>query len=128
LAALAALIVAGCQSDSKTAPDFAEFRTDEAPVAVAARISESMAECWFGGARPAFAAYSYAPELTSYSNRPRVLVVPKSDPGGLPKLVIEASNSGAGTSVKLFGPLMAGSEAQAISRDVGLWVGGKAGC
>ena len=128
MAVLAALGVAACQGHETSAPDYAEFRTDEAPVAVAARIADNMAACWFAGARPAFAGYSYAPELTSYSNRPRVLVVPRSDPAGLPKLVIEASRAEPGTSVKLFGPLMAGPEAQAISRDVGRWVDGATGC
>lgn len=125
---LAVLGLAGCQSSDKPAKDFVEFRSDEQPVAVAARVTENMAACWFGGSRPAFAEYSYAPELNSYSNRPRVLVVEKSDPGGLPKLVIEASKAEDGTSVKLFGPLMASAEAPAISRDVARWVDGATGC
>ena len=62
---------------------------------------------------------SYAPELTSYSNRPRVLIVPKKEPHGLPQLVIEATAAKRGTSVKLFGPLMGTAEAPAITRDVG---------
>jgi hypothetical protein len=87
-----------------------------------------MRACWFSGARPAFAGYSYAPELNSFSGRPRVLVVQKSDPGGLPKLVIEATEAGRGSAVKLFGPLMATNEASAISRDIGSWTGGATGC
>jgi hypothetical protein len=125
---LALLGLAACQSQPKATRDYAEFRSDEQPVAVAMRIAENVRACWFAGGRPAFAQYSYAPELTSYSNRPRILVVPKSDPGGLPKLVIEASKAQAGTSVKLFGPLMASSEAAAIHRDVARWAGGAAGC
>ena len=91
-------------------------------------LAENVRACWFGGARPAFADFSYAPELNSYAGRPRVLIVEKSDPGGLPKLVIEASKAERGASVKLFGPLMAGGEAPAISRDVERWAGGAAGC
>jgi hypothetical protein len=125
---LGLLGLAACQSQPKATRDYAEFRSDEQPVAVAMRIADNVRACWFAGGRPAFAQYSYAPELTSYSNRPRVLVVPKSDPGGLPKLVIEASKARDGTSVKLFGPLMASPESAAISRDVARWVNGATGC
>ena len=127
-AAIALLGLAACQSKPTATRDYAEYRSGEKPVAVAARIAENIPRCWFSGTRPAFAPYSYAPELTSYSDRPRVLIVPKSDPGGLPKLVIEASSAGGGTSVKLFGPLMASPEAAAINRDVGRWVDGAASC
>jgi hypothetical protein len=96
-------------------------------VHVAARIADNVGACWIKG-RAAFAEYTYASELTSYSNRPRVLIVPKQDPHGLPKLVIEASAAKRGTSVKLFGPLMAGPEAAAIAADVERWTGGATGC
>lgn len=122
--ACAALLVA-CQTASK---DYAEFGASQDPTAVAWRISERVGACWFGGARPAFAGYSYTPELTSYSDRPRVLIVDKKDPGGLPKLVIEVTAAKRGASVKLFGPLMATAEASAISRDVERWAGGATDC
>jgi hypothetical protein len=118
-------IVAACQSAPQ---DYAEFHAPQSPVNVASRIAENVGACWFGGARPAFADYSYAPELNSYSNRPRVLIVPKAEPHGLPKLVIEASAAKRGSSIKLFGPLMASSEAPAISRDVERWASGASGC
>ncbi len=118
-------ILAACQSAPK---DYAEFHAPQSPVNVASRIAENVGACWFGGARPVFADYSYAPELNSYSNRPRVLIVPKAEPHGLPKLVIEASAAERGSSVKLFGPLMASSEAPAISRDVERWASGGSGC
>lgn len=126
IVAALAFPLAACQS---TAPkDYAEFEAHQGPGTVAARISENVGACWFAGNRPAFAEYSYAPELNSFANRPRVLIVRKSDPTGLPLLVIEASTAGRGTSVKLFGPLMAGAEAAAIGRDVARWVGGSTGC
>ena len=118
-------LLASCQSAPK---DYAEFHAAQAPVNVATRIAENVRACWFGGERAAFADYSYAPELNSYSNRPRVLIVPKAEPHGLPKLVIEASAAKRGSSVKLFGPLMASSEAPAISRDVQRWASGASGC
>ncbi len=121
------IVVTGCRSAPPPA-DYAEFRSSQDPGTVAARIAENVGACWFAGARPAFATFSYTPELTSYSDRPRVLVVEKAKPTGLPKLVIEATRAERGSSVKLFGPLMATVEAAAISRDVRRWVGGSTGC
>jgi hypothetical protein len=121
----AVLLVGACQS----APtDYIAFESRQTPVTTAARIAESVGTCWFGGGRAAFADYSYAPELASVANRPRVLIVDKTDPTGLPKLVIEAVEDGRGSSVRLFGPLMATSEAPAIRRDVERWAEGGSGC
>lgn len=122
-------LLAACQTGGGgETRDYTEFRSAQDPGRVAARIAENVRACWFGGAKPAFAQYSYAPELNSFSNRPRVLIVRKVDPGGLPKLVIEASASGHGASVKLFGPLMASAEAPAIKRDVERWTAGATDC
>ena len=122
-----AVALAACQTGDP-ARDYAEFRSAQPPATAAALIADNVRACWFGAARPAFADYSYAPELNSYADRPRVLIVPKADPAGLPKLVIEASAAERGSSVKLFGPLMASAEAPSISRDVGRWAGGASGC
>ena len=123
----AALLLAACQSRPAPA-DYVEFRSGDAPSTTASRIAENIGACWFAGGRPAFAAYSYVPELASYSDRPRILIVPESDPTGLPRLVVEASPAEGGSAVKLFGPLMTGAEAQAINRDVARWAGGTTGC
>ena len=123
--ATGAILLAGCQS----APtDYLAFESRQEPLNVAARIAENVGACWFAADRPAFADFSYAPELASYSNRPRVLIVEKADPTGLPLLVIEAVEADRGASVKLFGPLMASAEAPAIRRDVERWAGGASGC
>ena len=126
LAAVASFLAA-CQTAPGPA-DYLGFRSDRDPASIAASISDNVAACWFGGGRPAFADLIYVPELSSHSNRPRVLVVDKSDPTGLPKLIIEASAAARGSSVKLFGPLMATAEAAAISRDVNRWTAGASGC
>jgi hypothetical protein len=124
-ATTAALLLAACQSGGPK--DYAEFHAAQDPVHVADRIADNVGACWIKG-QAAFVDYTYASELTSYANRPRVLIVPKKDPHGLPKLVIEASAAKRGSSVKLFGPLMGGPEAAAISRDVERWAGGATGC
>jgi hypothetical protein len=118
-------LLAACQSAPK---DYLAFSSRESPAAAATRIAENVGKCWFATDRPAFADYSYAPELTSYSNRPRVLIVEKSDPAGLPKLVIEVVPAKRGSEVKLFGPLMASAEGSAIRRDVEHWAAGANDC
>jgi hypothetical protein len=119
-------LLGACQTPAPR--DYAEFRSQQDPTSTAVRIAESMGRCWFGGGRAAFADYSYAPELNSFSGRPRVLVVRKADPTGLPALVVEASAADRGASVKLFGPLMASAEAPAIGRDIERWAGGATTC
>jgi hypothetical protein len=124
-----AAIVAGCVSaPPQQARGYLEYRTREAPVAVAARIATGVRDCWFGERRGAFASLVFAPELDSYSGRPRVLIVPADNPGGLPRLVIEASRDGEATSVKLFGPLLAAAEGGRIARDVERWTKGATAC
>ena len=124
-----AALLAGCVgSPPRQAAGYLEYRTDEEPATVAARIAGSVRDCWFGGRRQAFASLFFAPELDSYSGRPRVLIVPAENPGGLPRLVIEASREGSATSVKLFGPLLATAEGAGISRDVERWTKGATAC
>ena len=87
--ATAVLLLAACQSGGPK--DYAEFHAAQDPVHVADRIADNVGACWIKG-RAAFVEYTYASELTSYANRPRVLIVPKKDPHGLPKLVIDFVN------------------------------------
>jgi hypothetical protein len=117
--------LAACQSAPK---DYLEYRAAQTPVSVALRIAENVERCWFAGDRQAFADLAYSPELTSYSNRPRVLIVAKAAPDGLPRLVIEASEAKRGASVKLFGPLLGTPAGPAIARDVERWAEGGSGC
>ena len=124
--ALLGAFLASCQSSGPK--DYTEFRSRQDPMTTAARIADNVGTCWFGGDRPAFEGYSYAPELASVANRPRVLIVPADNPTGLPLLVIEASSEDRETRVKLFGPLMATAEAGAIIRDVESWAGGAQDC
>ena len=124
-AALATLALAACQTSPT---DYLEYRSRQDPMTTASRIADNVGRCWFSGERTAFADYSYAPELASVANRPRVLIVPADNPTGLPVLVIEASRESRETRVKLFGPLMASAEAGAIARDVERWSGGATDC
>jgi hypothetical protein len=125
IGAASGVLLAACQSGPA---DYLAFQSPQQPVAVASRIADNVGACWFGDGREDFADYSYVPELASHSNRPRVLIVDKADPTGLPKLVIEAVEEDRGASVRLFGPLMASPDAAAIRRDVERWADGATGC
>ena len=123
----AALAAAGCQSAPKK--DYLEFSAAGEPTAVASALAKQIGACWFGaGDNDRFDGLVYAPELNAYAGRPRILLVAETDPGGLPTLVIEASEAGKETSVKVFGPLLASQQGTRIAREIGLWSAGQPGC
>ena len=124
-AAAFAATLAACAT---RAPDYLEYAANQDTNTVATRITERIGSCWFEDGNAAFARFAYAPELNSFSGRPRILIVPKADPAGLPQLVIEVSEGEHATVVKLFGPLLAGRRSKAIQRDVERWADGGTEC
>ncbi|MGF9567325.1 hypothetical protein [Neorhizobium sp. JUb45] len=115
-------LLAGCQSDKKPAassPQRAALPTMER-VAVAANT------CWFKSNDPAFRDYRLAPELNSFSGRPRILAVPRHSPESRPLLVVQAEGSPA--RLDAFGPLMQGPAGGRIKADVLRWAAGGTGC
>jgi hypothetical protein len=123
--AVLGLAVAGCKTSEPA--DYTLLHAHQSPATMAAHMAERVGACWFDGNHPAFAEYSYAPELSS-PKRPRVLIVQKSDPTGLPKLVIEVEGAKRGSDIRLFGPLMGSAESSEIYRDVSRWAGGARDC
>jgi hypothetical protein len=121
---LAALALAACQT---TEGNYIQYHAGQDALTVAEHIANHVGTCWFGEGETAFAEYSYAPELSS-PTRPRVLIVDKADPEGLPQLVIEVLKAKRGSDVRLFGPLMATGQAAAIQDDVMRWTGGAREC
>ena len=75
---------------------------------------------------PAFKSYRMAPELNSFSGKPRILLVPAKNPNGLPLAVIEASGEPA--RLNAFGPLMAEPLGTRIADDARRWATGHTGC
>lgn len=114
---LAAVALAGCQS-SRTAPT--PIGSDA--ILANAALSETIRTCWFSG-DPAFAEYHYAPEINLAA--PRILIVAKSDPQGLPALVIEPKGGGV---VEMYGPLLQSPHGPRISSDVARWRTGASNC
>jgi hypothetical protein len=120
IAALA-MIVASCQSkpaivtmDSRSALSTME------------RVAVGANSCWFKSSDPAFTTYSLAPELNSYTGRPRILVVQRSNPSGRPLLVVQAEGNPA--RMEAFGPMMSGPTSARITGDVNRWAGGAKSC
>ncbi|MBB3646046.1 hypothetical protein GGI64_000285 [Rhizobium leguminosarum] len=119
LAALAAM-VAACQSTpAPTGPNRAALPTME-------RVALGANACWFKSGDPAFAAYKLAPELNSFSGRPRILLVHKGSPESRPLLVVQAE--GSPSHVQAFGPMMSDPVAGRIAADVNRWSGGSKAC
>ncbi len=85
-------------------------------------LAGAMKKCWFSGDR-AFAAYSYAPEINA--GMPRILLVDRKTPHGLPLLVVEPKRAGTADA---YGPLLASPLAPRIRDDLTRWLKGGAEC
>ncbi len=90
------------------------------------RVALGANGCWFKAKDPAFADYRLAPELNSFSGRPRILIVPRHSPESRPLLVVQAEGQPA--QLQAFGPLMSGPTSARISTDIRRWAAGGAGC
>ncbi|RUM25545.1 hypothetical protein EFQ99_12445 [Rhizobium vallis] len=114
-----AAMLAACQSPAPTAgPSRGALPTME-------RVALGANACWFKSGDPAFAAYKLAPELNSFSGRPRILLVHKGSPESRPLLVVQAEGSPA--HLQAFGPMMQEPVAGRVTADVNRWsAGGKA--
>lgn len=128
LAGVAGLMaLSACASPAPRQPSPAVARPrGEAALPVMERVALAARDCWFRGRDPAFRAFRLAPELNSHSGRPRILVVPAANPGGLPLLVVEGRGSPA--RLETFGPLLQTGEGARIARDVDRWASGNRTC
>ena len=90
------------------------------------RVTLAANRCWFKSNDPAFARYSLAPELSSFSGKPRFLLVPKGRPEAKPLLVVEAQ-SGSRT-ISTYGPLMGTGLAGRVDGDIRRWSAGSGAC
>lgn len=82
--------------------------------------------CWFKSGDPAFKSYALAPELTSFSGRPRILLVRKGSSDIRPLLVVQAEGKPA--RLDAFGPMMGEALAPRIRADVVRWAKGSKDC
>ena len=119
----AGVAVAGCQTAN---PTQIRMETAEAALPVMERITLAASRCWFASADRRFQPYRLAPELNSFSGRPRLLVVPAERPQERPLAVIEAQGTPA--VVQAYGPLLSTPAGRQIATDIKRWAGGSTAC
>jgi len=118
LAVALAVTLAACQTAPRqSAGDPAAAYT------LSIRLAGLIGRCWFADGDPAFAGYIYSPERNAEQSR--ILIVDKSDPTGLPLLVVEPKSA---TVVDIYGPLGDGPDGPRLTSDVERWTRGGEGC
>jgi hypothetical protein len=118
---LAAVSLAGCKPEAPRPPAGGQSALD-----IMEKVAVGANNCWFKSGDPSFKAYSLAPELTSFSGRPRILLVRKGSADIRPLLVVQAE--GRPARLDAFGPLMNESLALRIQKDVVRWANGAKDC
>jgi hypothetical protein len=105
--------------------------TGATPVMVS--VARAAQDCWFASKDRAFTNYRMADEINSPAGRPRILLVPRADPSGLPHLVIQAERrgdtaTGEYTDIQAYGPMLSTASGKRITDDVARWAGGNSSC
>lgn len=123
---LSMALLAACQSGQPS--DALNLTMQASPSSLIVSIGKTLQTCWFKSHDPAFRAYRLASEVNSYAGRPRLLLVPKNNPGGLPQLVVQAEKSGNSTNLQTYGPILSGSNGKRITDDIKRWSRGSSSC
>lgn len=123
--------VSACQTGSPS--DALTLKSKQEPTAIMVKIAKAAQTCWFKSKDVAFRNYRLANEVNSPAGRPRILLVPKSDPSALPKLVVQAEKKGDTTSgnftdIQAYGPILSTSSGSRITNDVKRWATGNGEC
>jgi len=120
------LALAGCaRSPTPVPPKSAAARADTGLDRME-RLALTANRCWFKSGDPAFARYSLAPELSSFSGKPRFLLVPRGRIEARPLLVVEGFSGS--TRVDSYGPLLETSLRPRLEADLARWRGGSTSC
>ncbi|MEM7462057.1 MAG: hypothetical protein AAF362_05200 [Pseudomonadota bacterium] len=123
--------LSACQTGSPS--DALTLKSKQDATAVMVKIAKAAQACWFKSSEIAFRSYRLANEVNSPAGRPRILLVPKSDPSALPLLVVQAEQkgdtaTGKFTEIQAFGPILSTSSGSRITNDVKRWSGGNNNC
>jgi hypothetical protein len=114
-------LAAGCQSERPPAPS-----QSTSALATMERVALGANRCWFKSGDAAFKAYRLAPELNSFSGRPRILIVHRNSPESRPLAVVQAEGQPA--QMQAFGPLFEEPVGARMKTDIRRWASGNAGC
>ena len=123
-AGLLGVTLAGCMStarESRVASRGADTGLDRME-----RLALTADRCWFKSRDAAFRSFTLAPELSSYSGRPRFLLVPRGRPEAKPLLVVEGQSGSS--SVATYGPVLASPLGGRIDADIRRWSAGSGQC
>ena len=125
-AVLAASTLAACtkSNDAK----LTSANSSKSPQALMVRVAKQAQACWFKGKDPALKPYKLATEVNSYSGKPRILIVPRNNPGGLPKLVAQAERMSGRTVFTSFGPLLDTKDGPRLNASLRAWARGSRSC
>lgn len=119
---LATAVLSGCQSERRQPPP----TQNRAALPTMERVALAANACWFKSGDAVFKNYRLAPELNSFSGRPRILAVPRHSPESRPLLVVQAEGSPA--RLDAFGPLIDGPDGARIKQDIVRWANGAKNC
>lgn len=119
-ACLGLLVLTACQS-KEPAPANGQSALD-----VMEKVAVGANRCWMKSGDAAFKAYEMAPELNSFSGKPRFLLVRRGSRDIRPVLVVQAE--GRPAKLSAFGPMMGEPTAGRITTDVKRWAAGDKGC
>ncbi|MEE9314578.1 MAG: hypothetical protein V3V02_08000 [Rhizobiaceae bacterium] len=126
--ALIASLAACTKSKPPSTPPVASKTSQERPQTLMARVARQAQTCWFKKKDPAFRKYKMATELDSYSGKPRILIVPRNNPAGLPKLVAQAERRGGRNQFTTFGPLLNSKHGPRLAASLNAWARGSKSC
>ncbi|OJF93373.1 hypothetical protein [Pararhizobium antarcticum] len=115
-------IGAGCQSERPSAPP----AQSTAALPTMERVALAANRCWFKSGDAAFKPYRLAPELNSFSGRPRILIVHRNSPESRPLAVVQAEGHPA--KMQAFGPLLDEQVGPRMTSDIRRWASGNSGC
>ena len=109
------------------------LNTKQSPTQAVVTIARIAQTCWFQSKDKVFKELRMSNEVNSYAGRPRILLVKRSDPNGLPLLVVQAEEKGDGTNgkftnIQTFGPLLQTAHGKRIVDDVRRWSRGNTTC
>ena len=121
IAGVVATLAAGCQSASPPAP-----AQSTVALPTMERVALGANACWFKSGDAAFKPYRLAPELNSFSGRPRILLVKRNSPESRPLAVVQAEGHPA--RLQAFGPLFNEPVGTRMATDVKRWAAGGTGC
>ncbi|MEX3009414.1 hypothetical protein [Hoeflea sp. TYP-13] len=127
LTATATLVAAGLLTACQTSgPGNLTLKSSEAALPTMERIALAASKCWFKSGERSFRAYRLAPELNSFSGRPRILIVPRNRPEDRPLAVVEGEGNPA--TVNAYGPLLFEATGSRMTADIKRWTSGSTAC